>query len=64
MQLLFEIFFSLRNSLQRWAIAALLQAIGFNVGLCGLANVLQCGMGLPRTFPNCPKGQKWGEKIK
>ena len=44
MQLLFEIFFSLRNSLQRWAIAALLQAIGFNAGLWGLANVLQCGI--------------------
>jgi len=26
-------------------IAALLQAFGFSVGLCGLANVLQCGWG-------------------
>jgi hypothetical protein len=27
----------------RWKIAALLQAFGLRIGLCGHANVLQCG---------------------
>jgi len=31
-------------------IAALLQAFGLSVGSCGLANVLQCGLGFPFSF--------------
>jgi hypothetical protein len=35
------------------------------VGLCGLANVLQCGLGLLSSIPMRPEGRKaGGEKIK
>jgi hypothetical protein len=45
-------------------IAALLQAKGLSVGLCGLANVLQCAWGV--VFPNATIGRKvrGGEKLK
>jgi hypothetical protein len=34
-------------------IAALLQAFGYSVGLCGLANVLQCGIAKTTTAKKC-----------
>jgi len=43
-------------------IVALLQAFGLSVGSCGLANVLQCGLGLPLSISHCPKRAKAGRK--
>jgi len=43
----------------RLKIVALLQAFGFSVGLCGLANVLQCVIAKTAL----PKKVRWGKNL-
>jgi len=66
---LFSFVQSSKVTIKHWCagkIAALLRAFGLRVGLCGLANVLQCAWAVDRCFPLCAQKAQgaWAKKIK